>query len=424
MSSRSRIRAALVVLLTAAGLLAGQAAGATPSQPAGAGKGWTGTWASSMMRPSPGFEPNWSEEGFANHTVRQVVRVSAGGAAARVRLSNVFGTKPLKITGATVARSAEGASVRPESLRHLTFRHSRSVVLPPGREMASDPVPLRVSPLDSLTVTLYLPRATGPATNHSFANATSYRASGDHSADPGGDAFTETTQSWYYLAGVDVTGVPPRRDAVAAFGDSITDGALSTADANNRYPDELAELFASKGKPRGVLNAGIGGNRVLTDSPCLGERATARFKRDVLDEPRVGTAVVLEGINDIGFGELEPSPDPCFSGGPDVTAAELIAGHRELIRQAHKRGTTVVGATLLPYKGAQYYSERGEAVRDQLNEWIRTSGAYDRVVDLDRIMAAPDDPDLLNPAYDSGDRLHPNDAGYHAMAVAIAPSLR
>jgi lysophospholipase L1-like esterase len=418
MSSRHRIRAALAVALTAAGLLAGPAAGATP-----AARGWTGTWAAAMMRPSPGFEPNWSQEGFADQTVRQVVRVSTGGTLARIRLSNAFGTQPLTVTGATVGRSAGGAAVLPGSVRHLTFRGHRSVTVRPGDELASDPAPLRVSPLDTLTVTLYLAKPTGPATYHMFADATTYRASGDHRADVGSDAFTETTHSWYYLAGVDVLGATPRRDVVAAFGDSITEGSGSTVDANNRYPDELAELLVAQGETRGVLNAGIGGNRVVTDSPCLGARGTTRFPQDVLDEPRVGTVVVLEGINDIGFSALPPSEDPCFTTGPAVTAAQLIAGHRELIRQAHARGITAIGATILPYKDAFYYTEAGEAVRDEVNEWIRTSGEYDAVVDLDRVMAAPGDPDLLNPAYDSGDRLHPNDAGYHAMAVAIAPAI-
>lgn len=422
MGSRHRIRAALAVALTAAGLLAGPAAGATPVA-AGSAHGWTGTWAAAMMRPGAGFEPNWSEEGFADHTLRQVVRVSTGGTLARVRLSNLFGTQRLTVTGATVGRSAGGAAVRPESVRHLTFRGSRSVTIRPGEELASDPAPVRVSPLDTLTVTLYLAKPTGPATYHIFANATSYRAGGDHRADVGAGAFTETTHSWYYLAGVDVLGATPRRDAVAAFGDSITDGAASTMDANNRYPDELAELLVAQGKPRGVLNAGIGGNRVLSDSPCLGARATTRFQQDALDEPRVGTVVVLEGINDIIFPDLPPSEDPCFTTSPAITAAQLIAGHRELIRQAHARGITAVGATIMPYKGALFFTETGEAIRDRVNEWIRTSGEYDTVVDLDRIMAAPGDPDLLNPAYDSGDRLHPNDAGYHAMAVAIAPAL-
>lgn len=413
------MQAALAVVLVAAGLMTGPAASAAPAP---AAHGWTGTWAASMMRPSPGFEPNWSEEGFADHTVRQVVRVSAGGALARIRLSNAFGAQPLTVTGATVARSAGGAAVRPDSLRHLTFRGSRSVTVRPGAELASDPAPLRVAPLDTLTVTLYLAKPTGPATQHMQAGATTYRATGDHRADAGAGAFTETTRSWYYLAGVDVLGATPRRDVVATFGDSITDGYGSTVDANNRYPDELAELLVARREPRGVLNAGIGGNRVLTDSPCLGERATARFARDVLDEPRVGTVIMFEGINDIG-GSVVP-PNPCFGDAPEVTAAELIAGHSELVRQARTRGLTVIGATILPFKGATfYYTEKGEAVRDAVNEWMRTSGEYDAVVDFDRVMAAPGDPDLLNPAYDSGDGLHPNDAGYHAMATAVAEVL-
>ncbi|WP_245900802.1 SGNH/GDSL hydrolase family protein [Prauserella shujinwangii] len=395
------------------------------SGPPGPGTGpWTGTWAAAMMRPSPGFGPNWSEEGFADHTLRQVVRVSTGGALARVRLSNAYGTTPLRITGVTLARAADGAAVRPGTVRHLTFRGSRSVAVPPGGEVASDPAAFGVRPLDTLTVSLYFAEPTGPATQHLFASATSYRAGGDHRSDAGSGAFTETTESWYYLAGVDVAGAVPRRDAIAAFGDSITDGALSTVDGNNRYPDELAELLAARGKPRGVLNAGIGGNRVLTDSPCLGEKATSRFHEDVLDEPRVGTVLVLEGINDIGFSALPPGEDPCFSGGPEVTAEQLIAGHRELIRQAHRHGVKAIGLTLLPYKGADYYTPEGEAVRDALNHWIRTSGEYDAVVDLDRIMAAPGDADLLDPAYDSGDNLHPNDAGYHAMARAVVSALR
>ncbi|PXY22801.1 SGNH/GDSL hydrolase family protein [Prauserella muralis] len=418
-SSRRRLRTVLAATLAAVTLAA-----PVTAEAGGTWKHWTGTWAASMMAPSPGFGPNWSEEGFADHTVRQVVRVSTGGALARVRLSNAYGTGPLTITGATIGRAADGAAVRPGTLRNLTFRGSRSVVVPPGDEVASDPAVFGVRPLDSLAVTLYLAAPTGPATQHLFASATSFRADGDHRADLGAGAFTETTESWYYLAGIDVTGAVPRRDAIAAFGDSITDGALSTVDANNRYPDELAELLVAQGKPRGVLNAGIGGNRVLTDSPCLGEKATSRFHEDVLDEPRVGTVLVLEGINDIGFGALPPGEDPCFSGGPEVTAAQLIAGHRDLIRQAHRHGIRAIGLTLLPYKGAGYYTPEGEAVRDALNRWIRTSGEYDAVVDLDRIMAAPGDADLLNPAYDSGDNLHPNDAGYRAMAEAVASALR
>ncbi|SDM63321.1 SGNH/GDSL hydrolase family protein [Allokutzneria albata] len=383
--------------------------------PAAAGQGlWLGTWSAAMQQPTSGFAPNWSEKGFADHTVRQVVRTSVGGAVTRVRLSNHFGTKPLRIAGATVARTAEGAAVRPESLRPLTFRLSRKVEIPVGGQLVSDPVPLPVAPLERLTVTLYLAEATGPATTHLFATTTSYRASGDHLADAGAAAFTEKATSWFYLAGVEVAGPPLRRDAVVTFGDSITDGAASTIDGFNSYPDELAERL---GNTRAVLNTGIGGNRVLNDSPCLGERAGKRFQRDVLDQPRVRTVIVLEGINDIGMSEFPGQP--CVLPNPRVTAAELIAGHHELVKRAHARGIRVIGATMLPFKGAGYFTERGEAVRDEVNTWIRTSGVYDAVVDFDRVMADPANPDALHPAYDSGDRLHPSDAGYRAMAAAV-----
>jgi lysophospholipase L1-like esterase len=198
-----------------------------------------------------------------------------------------------------------------------------------------------------------------------------------------------------------------------AFGDSITDGAASSLDANNRYPDELAERLRGR---HGVLNAGIGGNRVLNDSSCFGEAAVRRFERDVLGRPDVRTVIVLEGINDIHASDIEFE---CFEPNPVVAASELIEGHRTLIRQAHARGVRAIGATVMPYKGSFAYTERGEAVRDALNTWIRTSGEYDGVVDLDRALASSDDPDVIAAAYDSGDRLHPNDAGYHAMAAAV-----
>ena len=383
--------------------------------PAAASQGlWLGTWSAAMQRPTAGFAANWSEKGFDDHTVRQVVRTSVGGAVTRVRLSNHFGTKPLRIAGATIARTAEGAAVRPGSVRPLTFRLSRSVEIPSGGQLVSDPVPLPVAPLERLSVTLYLAEPTGPATTHLFATTTSYRASGDHLGDVGAAAFTEKATSWFYLTGVEVTGPPPRRDAVVTFGDSITDGAASTIDGFNSYPDELAERL---GNTRAVLNTGIGGNRVLNDSTCLGEKAGKRFQRDVLDQPRARTVIVLEGINDIGMSEFPGQP--CVLPNPRVTAAELIAGHHELVKRAHAKGIRVIGATILPFKGAGYFTERGEAVRDEVNTWIRTSGVYDAVVDFDRVMADPADPDALRPAYDSGDRLHPNDTGYRAMAAAV-----
>jgi lysophospholipase L1-like esterase len=251
---------------------------------------------------------------------------------------------------------------------------------------------------------------------HPFAIATSYRAGGDHLFDRAGDAFGETSQSWYLLSGVDVTGPAPHRDrgTVVAFGDSITDGSLSTPDANNRYPDELAERLVAAGRRLGVVNAGIGGNRVLTDAEGLGERATARFRRDALDQPGVRTVIVLEGVNDLGLGLGDTGKPP--------TSAQLIEGYRTLIRAAHARGVRIVGATILPFKGTiypGYWTEPGEQVRDEVNAWIRTGGEYDAVADLDRALADPADPDRLRQEFDGGDGLHPNDAGMHAMAEAV-----
>jgi lysophospholipase L1-like esterase len=372
---------------------------------------WEGTWTTSPQRPGAGFTPNWSQEGFADQTVRQVIRISQGGPAVRVRLTNVYGTAPLAVAGATIGRAGEGAAVH--SVRPLTFGARQSVVIPAGQEVSSDAAWLPVQPLESLTVTLYLAKPTGPVTFHADSESTSFRAAGDHRSDQAGAAFTETSASWYLLSGVDLVDPSPRRDVVVAFGDSITDGAFAGVDKNTRYPDELAERLGGR---HAVLNAGIGGNRVLNDSLCLGDRATTRFRPDALSQPHVRTVIILEGINDIGSSEMDFE---CFKPNPRVTAAELIAGHRELIRQAHAAGVRAVGATLLPYKGSFYYTVQGEAVRDSLNNWIRTSGEYDAVVDFDRSMADPADADAMNPAYDSGDHLHPSGVGYHAMAASI-----
>jgi lysophospholipase L1-like esterase len=371
---------------------------------------WTATWATANIAaaPDPTGTPNWSS-GFENQSIRQTIRVSRGGAKLRIRVSNVYGTGPLRLTGASIGRSAEGASTTGPP-RAVTFDGRASTVVPAGRQVSSDAVSLRVARLERLTVTLYFAQRTGPATFHPLAIATSYRATGDHLRDRSAGAYAETSQSWYYLSGVDVTG----RDGgtVVAFGDSITDGAFSTPDANNRYPDELAERLAH----RGVVNAGIGGNRILTDAAGFGDRATARFARDALGQPGVRTVIVLEGINDIGLG--------VGAGGDPVTARQLIDGHRVLIRAAHQRGVRIVGATILPFAGVtypDYYTEAGEKVRDEVNNWIRRSGEYDAVADFDRALADPADPDRLNPAYDGGDGLHPNDAGMRAMADTIDP---
>ncbi|MCX5391166.1 SGNH/GDSL hydrolase family protein [Streptomyces sp. NBC_00094] len=414
MRSTSTLRRAATALLTVAALgIAPTALADTGHQ----GPSWRAAWAASPQSPTAPFSANWSLQGFADQTVRQVVRVTTGGTRARIELTNRYGTTPLRITGATVARTDKGSAVRPGSIRQLRFDGRASVTIPAGGTLLSDAANLPVEAFGSLTVTLYLADATGPATFHHFSSATSYRADGDHRADLAGTAFDETSASWYFLSGVEVTGGRDtgRRNGVVTFGDSITDGVGSTLDTDNRYPDQLAERLAEAGRPRAVVNHGIAGNQVVNDTTWAGDKALSRFRKDVLTEPGVRTVIILEGINDIGGSTTTFPAAPT----PDVSAERLIAGHRTLIREAHAKGLKAVGATLTPIKGSFYYSPANEAKRDAVNEWIRTSGAYDAVVDFDRAVADPADPDRMLTAYDSGDALHPNDAGYTAMAGAV-----
>jgi lysophospholipase L1-like esterase len=394
----------LSLILTASG-----AVGALIAPPAAAApaQGWTGTWTTSMQRPMGATwqGENWSLEGFAGESVRQVVRISKGGTQLRIRLSNRYGTSPLRLAGATVAKAGEGAAIQPSTVSPLRFDRTQSTVVPAGAEAVSDATLLPTSALDRLTVTLYFAAPTGPATFHEAATATTYRTRGDHRFDAKGGAFTAESHSWYYLSGVDVA-TGPARSAVVAFGDSITDGVSATKNADNRYPDQLAERLVASRKPLAVLNAGIAGNRVLENSDCCGDSALARFRRDVLDLPGVRSVIVTQALNDIGFN-------------PEVTSAQLIDAHRKLIRAAHDRGVRIIGGTVTPMKGSMLDSPRGDQVRSEVNHWIRTSGEYDAVVDFDAVLANPADPAALRSEFDAGDKLHPNDAGLAAMADAI-----
>jgi lysophospholipase L1-like esterase len=400
----------LIAALLAA--MAGFVSVATPASAEPYGTHWTGAWSAAAQPSNPGeMVPNASAKGFADQTVRQVIRVSAGGAQVRVRVSNAYGKAPLTLTGATVGKARDGARVWPGTLRPVTFGRLSSTVVAPSREAISDPVRLPVSRLESLAVTLYFAEPTGPATFHQFATATAYTADGDHRFDVRGKEFTDAGQSRYFLSGIDVTGAS--QAAVVTFGDSITDGVGSTPDTDNRYPDELAERLTAAHRPLTVLNAGIGGNKVLNDSGCFGESQLARFQRDALDQPGVRTVILQGGLNDLGAPLLN---DDCVRPNPRVTAEQLIEGFKTLINAARTRGITAIGTTITPMRGSIFDSDEGERVRDAVNEWIRTSGAYDAVVDFDRVLA---DGDHLRAGYDSGDHLHPNDTGYRAMAQAI-----
>jgi lysophospholipase L1-like esterase len=410
------IVAAAAAAAALATLTAGSAASASRQQPA---MHWSASWTSAMQQPvasSPAFGDNWSMAGFSDQTVRQEVRVSGGGNVARIRLSNLDGTEPLRIKEATIAESAGGAATEPGTMRPLTFRGSRSVTIPAGQVTASDATGLHVAPLESLTVTLYFAAPTGPSTFHEDGLTTTYQATGDHARDRGAGAFGGTTShSYYYLTGVDVG--THGREAVVAFGDSITNGHNSTVGGNARYTDALAGRLTAANSPLSVANAGITGNLLLHQLPCFGETGVTRFQRDALDQPGVRTVILMEGSNDIWDYQ-----DHGCGATPAVTATQLIDGFRALIQAAHARGIRVVGATILPFK-ADYESaadfQRAEAIREAVNNWVLSSGEYDAVADFAAAVADPADPQQLNPRYDSGDHLHPNDAGYRAIAAAI-----
>ncbi len=364
---------------------------------------FTTAWTASPQLPSEGFTPNWSREGFWRQSLRQVVRVSAGGERVRVRFSNAYGNSPVRVAAGAVA--AGGAVVR------LAFGGAGEGVMPARGELVSDPVQLAVTAGESVAVTLYFDSATGPATFHAQAFATSHRGAG---CLLDGEGFSESSESWYFLSAVETDS--GRSDGIVLFGDSITDGFGSTPGADRRWSDALASRTG-----RAVLNAGIGGNLLLNDSAWYGERGVRRFSRDVLQLAGVDTVVVLLGLNDIGFSETDVQPT--YKPAPVVSSGEVIGGYRELIRLGRACGVAVIGATLLPFGGSDHWGERAAKVSHEVNEWVRCAGEFSGVVDLNRVMADPGDPDRLHPAYDFGDRLHPNDEGYGVMAEAVVRCL-
>ena len=356
---------------------------------------------------------------FNNQTLRQIVHASIGGSRVRVVLSNVFGTAPMTIGAASLALREKDATLVASSSRPLTFSTRASVTIPAGAVVVSDPVSLTVPAMADLAIDLFLPGNTetwpSALTMHNTGLQTNYVSPAGNLA---GMAFTpETTvTSWFLLARVEVL-APAAASAVVTLGDSITDGTRSTSDTNRRWPDELARRLQSHSATRGmsVLNLGIGGNRLLSEGQSnFGINALARFDRDVLAQPGVTHVVVLEGINDIGMSARDPKAP---------TADDLIAAHRQLVERAHAKGLKIFGATLTPYEGANYFTPDGEAKRQAVNTWLRTSKVYDAVIDFDAAVRDPQHPTKILPAFDSGDALHPSDAGYKAMAEAVDLSL-
>lgn len=372
---------------------------------------WLATWAASPQDANPiSALPIELED----QTLRQRAHLSLGGEQVRLRLSNTFGDEDVFVREAYVGLSAQGPELQPDSEQRLHVEDQGEFRIPAGETITTDPVALAVPSLGDLSVSLYFQQLATSETLHAAAHQTAWWLAGNLSAAPSwAQQELMTSSSAYWLSGVEVL-APPEARAIVAFGDSITEGSGSTIDANSRWPDLLAaRLQASPDHAQiSVVNAGIGGNCLLR--LFIGERGLDRFERDVLEQPGVAWVIITIGINDIGL-------DAGF--GQTLTVEQLIAGHQQLIDSAHDHGLVAIGGTLLPFEDAYYYSEGGEALRQAFNAWVRTSGAYDAVLDFDAATRDPNAPTRLLPTYDSGDHLHPSDAGYAAMAEAIDLSL-
>lgn len=368
---------------------------------------WVGTWAA-----APVGTANKREEFAKGTTLREIVHVSIGGSQFRVVLSNEFGQGDLSIDSATIGLAAADHSGAAKGLLPITFNGHQGVTIPAGALIVSDPVQLALVPLSDLCVSLFLPGQTiGTITQHPLAVSSNFIADGDQTKSATLES-ARALSSWPFLKAIEVS-TGPRGGAIIAFGDSITDGAHSEPDTNNRWPDVLARrLQANRCTANiSVLNLGISGNRLLHD--IAGPNALARFDRDVLSQDGVRYLIVLEGINDIGRTDL-----PQRAGDP-VTTQQILTALQQIVTRAHAHGILVFGATLTPFAGAKYASPTGETMRSAENTFIRSSNLFDGVIDFDQATRDPANPTILLPAEDSGDHLHPNDAGYKAMGDSI-----
>ena len=372
------------------------------------GEGWTATWGCAPAGPPPAA----STTTFNGQTIRLIVRASIGGNRLRVRLSNEMGSTPLTIGAAQIGLRASGSSVVAGSSHPLTFGGSTSVTIPSGAPALSDPVPLAIPPHADLAVSLYFPGSVPATTLHGLAlQATYVSSAGNFTANPTMPV-SGSTGNWPFLTEIDVDGAAP---CIVAIGDSITDGVGSTSHLNRRWPDYLARrLQAELGAYGriGVVNRGISGNQLLREeagAPLAGRDVLERFDRDVLATAGVRAVVACIGINDI-----------CYSSGASlIKPAELIAGYRQIIARAHTHGVVAIGATLPPFTGFVYYNEAREAVRRAANDWMRGTGEFDLLLDWEAVLRDPEAPGRLRADYNSKDWLHPNDAGYEAMAGAV-----
>lgn len=414
--SISRVPRALTQALLVAVCGIGSSTYAGAAAPASGG--WVTAWATAMQS-IPDLSnppPLYRAPDVAGHTVRQIVYPTVSGRDVRLRISNVLARGPLTLTGVMLARSAGGAATQPGTSVRVTFAGAPSVTLRPGAEIDSDPIQTTLTAGEPYTISLVAgPRQTVTAW-HRVANQMNYVSTeGDHAADTTSNAYPRKFTQSVWVSGIDVRA--SGAVAIAAIGDSITDGLRSSLNRNRRWPDAFARrLGETGGAPVAVLDLGVSGNRLLSDSPCYGEALDKRFERDVLGHSGVGAAIVLIGINDINFASMPPRVGlDCDFPHTAVTARALTDGYRRVIERAHRSGVRVFGATITPAS----LPPASEAVRGEVNDWVRTSRVFDGVVDFDAALRDPSHPDRLQRRFDSGDHIHPSDDGYAAMAAAV-----
>ncbi len=390
---------------------------------------WVASWSSPPDRPGPSSRGIPNEAGTGGLTVRDVVHTTLGGTEQRVRLSNVFGSHAVTFTDVRLAVATGPAlpTIVAGSSRRLRFGGSERVTVAPGAGVASDPVRLPVRAGQDIAISIYAPDPTGTATIAGSFNHTNYVSRpGDATAATTAAGFPVTSPAWYWIAGIDVAQRDPEAGAVVALGDSITAGFDSTENADLDWPDRLADRLraAHASPPRSVLNAGISGNNLHESSPCFGASGLARMQRDVFEQPGVRDVIIAEGVNDITQ-PREPSSAgayACLAHRP-ISAAGMIADYRRAIERIHAHNLRAIGATIAPFGRYPFWTPAIEAERQQINHWIRTSHAFDGVIDFDQVLRDRVHPAWMNPSYDSGDGLHPNNAGHAAMAAAVPLSL-